>query len=270
MEKKIWYLSRGPQTEGVNLGPMCISHIKAEERKVFYHYTSVDALLKIAHDARLKFSRIDKVDDLMEKTPLTVADFYKRTYLACFSNNPTESIPLWKMYTNQGLGVRICFCFKDNKINETFLDTSRSIFNSNKSEIPFINLSLGLIKSGVYLAVQDVIYSNDAYTNSFIKIQDDKIDFSPDDFGLYKSEYWGFETETRLVLHVLSEDFENYDTDFMLVPINISALDHMEIRFDPWMSEEMKLCLKLTVNEFVKDWGIKIDYSNSDLTGKIR
>ena len=270
MEKRIWYLCTGVSDTKVKLGPTSISHMNGEGRKELYHYTSVEPLLKIMDDARLKFTRIDKVDDLLEKNPLSEYGFYKRTYIACFSYNPIESIPLWKMYTSQGMGVRIGLSFKDKYIQKSIIDINRNIINANYSDVSFIKLGMGPVKSGIYLTVQDVIYSSNAYTNCFIKVEDNKIDFSPDDFGIYKSPYWDFEEETRLVMHVLSDEFDNVDTNFLLVPINISALDHIEIRFDPWMSKEMKACLKLTVNEFTKTWEVRIDFSDSDLTGKIR
>lgn len=121
MEKRIWYLCTGVSDTKVKLGPTSISHMNGEGRKELYHYTSVEPLLKIMDDARLKFTRIDKVDDLLEKNPLSEYGFYKRTYIACFSYNPIESIPLWKMYTSQGMGVRIGLSFKDKYIQKSMV-----------------------------------------------------------------------------------------------------------------------------------------------------
>lgn len=62
MEKRIWYLCTVDRDTKVKLGPTSISHMNEEGRKEMYHYTSVESLLKITADARLKFSRIDKVN----------------------------------------------------------------------------------------------------------------------------------------------------------------------------------------------------------------
>ncbi len=79
----------------------------AEARTQLWHYTNVEALFKIISNQTIRFSRIDCVNDLMEKEPLMIDNMYLGTYIACFNHNNKESIPLWNMYTSKGSGVRI-------------------------------------------------------------------------------------------------------------------------------------------------------------------
>ena len=74
-----------------------------------YHYTSIEALAMILSNKTFRFGRLDTVDDPDEFS-------YKNTYginpaqyiyVSCWSNNPNESIPQWKIYGNNQKGVRI-------------------------------------------------------------------------------------------------------------------------------------------------------------------
>ena len=73
------------------------------------HYTSISTFFKIMRGKRLKFNRIDRVNDLTEKTLLGAEGEYRRVFVSCFSQNLQESIPMWKMYTPKDNGVMIKF-----------------------------------------------------------------------------------------------------------------------------------------------------------------
>jgi len=250
--------------------PCVRGYLPSETRKEFYHYTDIESLLIILSTAMFKFSRIDRVNDPLEKDPLVQYDLYRRIFIACFCKESIESIPLWKIYTQRGKGVRIGFFYKEGKINDHFVDPNRSIQDDDKDKIEWICCDKGQVKSGMYLAINDVSYVENPLIHNFHATErEDELEVMPDLFAMYKSTMWSYEKETRLVAYLFGNEDNDIDTKSILVPFDTSQLDHIEVRFDPWMSEELKECLKLGVDKYASKWNIKVEYQNSDLCNKI-
>lgn len=73
-----------------------------------YHYTSIDSLALILKNRTLRFTRLDRVDDLEEaRVEQNQYDLSKFLFVSCWTENGEESIPLWKMYSGGAGGVRI-------------------------------------------------------------------------------------------------------------------------------------------------------------------
>lgn len=72
-----------------------------------FHYTSVDSLAMILSSRRLRFSRLDGVDDVHEAQTLAEIDFGKYFFVSCWTTEEEESIPQWSMYSHEMRGVRI-------------------------------------------------------------------------------------------------------------------------------------------------------------------
>ena len=80
-----------------------------------------------------------------------------------------------------------------------------------------------------------------------------------------------YENETRFVT-VLSPtgdgvDERFFDVSYFLLPIDFDVLEHITITFDPWMSEEIKQCLKHEILSYSLD--SKIYFEDSVYTNKI-
>ena len=73
-----------------------LDHSFAYVRKSVFHYTSLDALLCIFTDRRLKFSAFDKTNDLIEEKFVDPGIRNKR-YL-CFMRTMLENFGMWAMY----------------------------------------------------------------------------------------------------------------------------------------------------------------------------
>ena len=87
-----------------------------------YHYTSIDSLALILKNRTLRFSRLDRVDDLEEaRVEQNQYDLSKFLFVSCWTENGEESIPLWKMYSGGAGGVRIGV---DKEMFEGFLSFS--------------------------------------------------------------------------------------------------------------------------------------------------
>jgi hypothetical protein len=72
-----------------------------------YHYTSIEGLAHILSSKKIRFSRLDFLDDMEEGGSKDPVDWRKYFFVSCWSSSSEESIPLWSMYTNDMTGVRI-------------------------------------------------------------------------------------------------------------------------------------------------------------------
>lgn len=244
---------------------------KAEARRELYHYTNIDSLVKILASKYLKFSRTDLLNDPLEVIPLSVIDLYKRVFVACFTNEKKEKIYMWNMYTSKGMGIRIDWYFKEEEINSRFIDKNRPILDDSSRDIFCKTDEDRISEFQKHLGIKDVIYDDNAYKISgYMPEQKDGYCLLPDFFGQYKSEIWKIEEETRLVLSFLNVSSTVINTDYVLVPIDSTCLERVNIIFDPWMSKEMKNCLKTGLEGYLKDWGVDYDFPNSELCNRIR
>jgi hypothetical protein len=82
---------------------------------LIHHYTTIEGLALILESRKIRFSRLDKVDDKEEATYYTYKDKYEKDanmskyiFVSCWTCKQEESIPLWRMYTGKDMrGVRI-------------------------------------------------------------------------------------------------------------------------------------------------------------------
>ncbi len=72
-----------------------------------HHYTSVDTLGLILASKRIRFNRVDRVDDLTESQRHAQIAFGSYFFVSCWTYDNEESVPQWHMYTDRMRGVRI-------------------------------------------------------------------------------------------------------------------------------------------------------------------
>ncbi len=72
-----------------------------------FHYTSVNSLSLILESRRLRFSRLDRMDDIKEAQCHSGINFGKFLFASCWTQEHVESIPQWSMYGQNMQGVRI-------------------------------------------------------------------------------------------------------------------------------------------------------------------
>lgn len=193
-----------------------------------YHYTSVEALASILHTGKLRFTRLDYVDDLEEAQEHSGIRFGMHNYASCWTTEQEESIPLWKMYGDGLSGVRIRipkFPFK--KIEA---DIPESWKNFQKE---------GSFKA--YLSFEDIFGSNYMITNATFDANylgnhvryvdsvnhevEQKVKKTRNSDGTYsiniegmfdipflKNKHWAFQKEYRFVLMTMPFDANSYHT----------------------------------------------------------
>ncbi len=74
---------------------------------MIYHYTSIATLELILRTRRIRFNRLDRVDDIAESQTAVGIEFGKYFFVSCWTQKAEENIPLWTMYSNGMAGVRI-------------------------------------------------------------------------------------------------------------------------------------------------------------------
>ena len=75
--------------------------------KRIYHYTNVESLALILKTRKLRFTRLDGVDDIHEAQAHAGIDFGKFFFVSCWTQQAEESIPQWSMYSHEMQGVRL-------------------------------------------------------------------------------------------------------------------------------------------------------------------
>ena len=103
------------------------------DTEYLFHYTNVEALALILKNRTIRFSSLDRMDDLQEKESSDLQNAGQFCYVSSWTDDVSESIPMWNMYASMNYGVRIKlrkFPFKRYKINP--LDpTSRLVTDKN-------------------------------------------------------------------------------------------------------------------------------------------
>jgi len=74
---------------------------------MIYHYTSIATLALILESGKIRFNRLDKVDDVRESQAVSGIQFGRYFFVSCWTKSAKEHIPLWNMYTPGMRGVRI-------------------------------------------------------------------------------------------------------------------------------------------------------------------
>ena len=239
-----------------------------------YHYTTIDSLAQILKHHTLRFNRLDRVDDLEEGfiSPAGVR-IGQYVFVSCWTKESEESIPLWKMYTANGRGVRIgldsrmfhcyenaefvecCgirFSLKGSAYERTFtpfsdfINEDHLVFPVGEHELDFI------LKDIQYVDNVAKAFSNSIFFKQ-ITSSYRTVNVSIKDLGLFKHRRWAFEKESRFVLlilpgkrfdniHTFNTDFSQWMLDVMSknIPNSISHYD-MQLDEDAFASMEVLL-----------------------------
>lgn len=78
-----------------------------DKPEFLFHYTSIEGLAHILSSQKIRFSRLDFLDDMEEGGSKDLIDWRKYFFVSCWTSTSEESIPLWSMYTKNMTGVRI-------------------------------------------------------------------------------------------------------------------------------------------------------------------
>lgn len=268
--------------------------------KMIHHYTSIDNLSLILNSRKIRFSRLDKVDDIKEIDGLPNA-FSTYVFISCWTYEDEESIPLWKMYTQNLRGVRISLpidMFEKKLIKAGKYDNFITIEGDVQSL-----LDLDQLITESYVVVnghnnqksfyKEVKYDDnypEYYKQSIIKDKDEiKID-NLYSFGVYKSEIWKFQNESRFTLYIIpllplnhplirgDKKFQIDNLNYTIINNIANKIEYIDLKLDENVLNKMEiklgpLCLtsdKIIVKSLLSTYAKNAKLMMSNLKGNIR
>lgn len=192
-----------------------------------YHYTTIDVLALILKNKTIRFNRLDNgLDDLQEGNSSSCGvRLGNYGFVSCWTENKEECIPLWKMYTDNGLGVRIALekdMFKDYnypdmvEIGDIKFNAKESGWQQTKTPIEdmfnqdymvFTLLSSEFNNCSFYRKIE-YVDNVDEKMKECVTIENvtndlNRIYVKFADIGRYKHRRWAFEEETRFFLFII-------------------------------------------------------------------
>lgn len=258
-----------------------------------YHYTSLENLALILKHKTIRFNRLDSMEDPAERTfLLNQVDWSPYTYVSCWTENPSESIPLWYMYTNAGKGIRI-------GIESDFIDWDKqSIAFSVPSRQRHLK-SVQKNSSGTFTVTfnptriyrplsDDLCYRKVRYVSelefaefeqnvglvsSVMNIDEDMM---RNYVGCFRKDKWAFQEETRFIIYAVPytstdaiathQDFINLirlgmpnNVPYIDVPVKTNRLREIEVLLGPDISEGQGILAKSLLGKYAP--GAKLEFS---------
>lgn len=254
---------------------------------MIYHYTSIETLALILHNKKIRFNRLDKVDDVLEGSLLKESHY---VFASCWTESEHENIALWNMYAKNMRGVRIGFKsspfmkhqifpgkYRNITINSPILDMPLQLsehFGKNYFISPMIEYN-DFFKPVVYMNNEDL---KSSYAGMISKNNNSGVTIYPRELGCVKHEIWKFQEECRFILTIYPPYIDAINLvkqikaeippliDYFDLDIANNAFDLMDVQLGPQCS----IADEIIVNSLLKNYGVKSNCTESSLKGKIR
>lgn len=218
-----------------------------------YHYTSINTLGFILMNRSFRFNSLKNMDDY-DEVKIHNMDLGQYCYVSCWTDEEEESIPMWKMYSDNLRGIRIrlpIFPFETyRKDSETYIINPHNIINDSyyywkPYEETFLRPvtyksinELENIKNGEMANKNLNYFGYDAYLP-----------------GEYKNNFWCFQREWRYRILIIPTkerveciDFANIDYEYLKY-LPEPPFTNMELKIKDEMFEKMEITLGPKVND---------------------
>lgn len=241
----------------------------------------------ILKNKTIRFNRLDKVDDIEEGSAKSLGvRFCSYIFVSCWTENPEESIPLWKMYGGDFGGVRISmeqemfyeYFISDLDLGELKTEGSmitrtppQSLTHPDFFVIPICDYDNDLFYRHVKYVDDVYRYTRDAIKITNIKDNQENLHMEMKSFGSYKHKRWEFQNETRFVLYVLPCNpllesanpyvsnlvtqslLENKSLPFMHYDMQLKdeVLDNIEVTLSPSVTEAQQIIIQSLIDKYV-------------------
>lgn len=267
-----------------------------------YHYTSIETLALILKYHTIRFNSLDKMDDLQEQQTADIKNIGQFCYISSWTDDPTESIPMWNMYASLNLGVRIKlrknpFKVYDNTAEELSKVVKAPVTDNSHGKPLQTIIPLTEMFSKGFISIQamnmhllcKVEYTDD--TNKLyphiLKEDGERFSLALGELGKYKNLHWKFQSEWRYILNFLPLDLNQPVEKSMLesqimankmklglerqpfpyydMYISDEAFEDMEVTLSPRISGGSKII----VQSLVEKYNSSAKLSESSLVGLI-
>lgn len=239
-----------------------------------HHYTNLETLALILHNRNIRFNRLDKVDDIEEGNIISDGvNPGKYTFVSCWTEAEEENISLWKMYSGNGIGVRISLeqdMFKDylitdgckigNSVVKGIINSKVPVQEFEQKEyfvLPIFDLDSGLFYKNIEYVedVNDVtrnIVQREALDNEHFNV---KIYWG--EIGKYKHKRWSFQEESRYTIFIVPKNpFWIKDKKKVGFEMNSTLYNGVELSIDSYyleLKQEVLDEMTITLNPTIKD-----------------
>ena len=246
-----------------------------------YHYTSIETLAHILSGRRLRFARLDTVNDPDEARTKDLELASTLAFVSCWTEESCELIAMWKLYTPDMHGVRLKFpsnLFSGRgqaQIVEEggavlFFDSPVTIHRRELPPHPPIHSLYGPNK--VYYTddkeylIPNCVDEQDHFTRVLLH-----------DLGKAKNPYWAFEAEWRFMLYAIPYEIrmsrESAMRDAILnlhaypvlqkecfLNIDQTAIEEATIRLGPRVNAAEKIIVETLRDKYCEN--VKIEESS--------
>lgn len=228
-----------------------------------YHYTTINTLGFILNNANMRFNSLAQMDDLNEVV-VRNRNFGKYCFVSCWTAEEKESIPMWKMYSDDLNGIRIklpLFPFKTYNSKEYIIPVKEQYQNGYYFSSPLKSCFLRPIE---YKSIEQV----EEIKNGHIGMKNYQM-FGYEEFenGYYKNDFWNFQKEWRYQLFAVptkgkipfgeEEKDEAYIETLPDLPfkdkylmLDENKLSQMEITMGPKTNEIDELLVNMLVENY--------------------
>lgn len=258
-----------------------------DETDYLYHYTNIETLALILKNRTIRFNSLDKVDDLQEQQTADVKNIGQFCYVSSWTDDSTESIPMWNMYASLNLGVRIKLCKNPFKIHNNTAEELSKVLNvkindeSNGNGMKSIIPLAEMFEKGFYSiqAINRDLLHKVEYTDDPSKLYPRLLIEDGNQFtlllgnlGKHKNLHWKFQKEWRYILNILplnmNQPVQTIAQNFQLVAnkiklgkekqpfpyydIHISdeAFEKMEIVLSPRLSAGNRVIVQALIEKY--------------------
>lgn len=251
-----------------------------------HHYTTIETLALIIENKKIRFTRLDFLDDVEESSSfIEEFNFLASTiFTSCWTQDEEESIPLWKMYSSLYNGVRISMPrdmfnkYHIPKFHERNHYSEIDRISPLTKDETFYNGDYTV--TNVFDERQNDFYKKIKYEDGYVDIyksmirkEGDQIHFkSMWDWGGFKSKKWEFQKETRFTLYTMpllqidkklieKDKFIQYNSEYVItgiknrvefidISLNQDAIKKMTITLAPCINPGQRILVKYLVKKY--------------------
>jgi hypothetical protein len=259
-----------------------------------HHYTNLETLALILSSRKLRFNRLDNVDDLEEGyVESDGVKLGKYMFVSCWTENEEENIPLWKMYSGNGIGVRLSMeqdMFQDYIITNLHLANGMRSSGAILSKIPakefeqtnyFVQPIFDLKHGMFYRRIQYVDDVNevtkDVVKREMLNEKFANVNIAWKEIGKYKHKRWAFQEESRFAIVIYPKNpllqtnmnevgsimlnalynGEELAFDSYYLDLKPEILDNMTITLNPSVTDAQKILVESLCHKYAPSATIK-------------
>ncbi|UZD21158.1 DUF2971 domain-containing protein [Algoriphagus halophytocola] len=187
---------------------------------MIYQYTSIGKLKLILDSKKIRFTRLDRVDDKDESEPFKNKGIADKVFVSCWTEDSDENSGLWSMYGDDFKGVRIGFkrpIFKLHEIpsskwnglnifnehNRKVVISPNEMITSDYFIIPsFLNEST-FFKKIEYVPTNELEEKYAKYTDFEVVNGVANLTLNFQEVAKYKKSGWKHQLESRYILGII-------------------------------------------------------------------